>query len=274
MIVVLKTDVPGGIGRKLRDLASGKTPVLLDGPYGAGADLTRHDTAILLAGGSGVSFVTGILEGLCREYKAGRGRTRKIIFHWVVRQEGVFFDVGGGRGPVSRADRVTFGPFLFSASRAWFNEQIHSAIEGMPVDMVDVHLHITSSHTEKENMLSTADEEKHYDHDEATEDHRSEDHEPYVSTPDRPSFLTRRSLTLSPSPFARSTKWITHHKKPCLPCVLRSSFVHSGSIGIASCGPTTFTRDVRKAVAAKQKNMALGGRDVRDVELHTEEFEW
>jgi ferric-chelate reductase len=88
MIVVLKTDIKGGIGARLRDLASAKTPVLLDGPYGAGADLTRHDTAILLAGGTGVSFIAGILQDLCQRYQSGQTCTRKIILHWVVRQEG------------------------------------------------------------------------------------------------------------------------------------------------------------------------------------------
>lgn len=88
MVVVIKSDVPGGIGGRLRDIPSGKTKVLLDGPYGAGADLSYHDTAVLLAGGSGASFITSILQDLCVKYRAGKSHNKRVIVHWVVRHEG------------------------------------------------------------------------------------------------------------------------------------------------------------------------------------------
>lgn len=49
------------------------------------------------------------------------------------------------------------------------------------------------------------------------------------------------------------------------------------SVGIASCGPPSFTHDVRTAVAARQKLIMLnktGGSGADEVELHTEEFGW
>lgn len=67
--------------------------------------------------------------------------------------------------------------------------------------------------------------------------------------------------------------WTISNQRPHLPSLLESAFELPGCVGIASCGPTSFTDDVRRAVASKQKSMALG-HDVRDVELHTEEFDW
>ena len=88
MVIVLKTDVKGGIGARLASLEPATTPVLLDGPYGSGADLSRHHVAVLVAGGSGASFVVSILNDLCRRSVWGELQTKHIILHWVVRNEG------------------------------------------------------------------------------------------------------------------------------------------------------------------------------------------
>jgi hypothetical protein len=45
----------------------------------------------------------------------------------------------------------------------------------MPREMVEIHLHVTSSDTETENML--ASEEKHYEHGKISEDEDSDNGE-------------------------------------------------------------------------------------------------
>ena len=139
MVIVLKTDVKGGIGARLASLEPATTPVLLDGPYGSGADLSRHHVAVLVAGGSGASFVVSILHDLCRRSVWGELQTKHIILHWVVRNEGestrwtsIF--------PGNPADPAGYS---LVACRAWFEDQINAAIVMAPKGMVQVHLHVT-----------------------------------------------------------------------------------------------------------------------------------
>jgi NAD(P)H-flavin reductase len=67
--------------------------VMLDGPYGGSSlDLGRFESALLVAGGSGVTFTLGILDDIVgRCVKLGRRggeRTRRIEFAWCIRSFG------------------------------------------------------------------------------------------------------------------------------------------------------------------------------------------
>ncbi|GAA5913256.1 uncharacterized protein JCM6883_005298 [Sporobolomyces salmoneus] len=74
--------------------------------------------------------------------------------------------------------------------------------------------------------------------------------------------------------------WIVENGRPSFSSLLERRFdaAHScSSIGIASCGPSSLTTDVRRVVAARQKQIAFGlnsGKGVAEIELHTEEFDW
>jgi len=140
MIIVLKTDVKGGIGARLASLEPGTTPVLLDGPYGAGADLSRHQVAVLVAGGSGASFVVSVLHDLCRRSVWGELQTKHIILHWVVRHECEWRHVQHRRYFLQL---ILCGIVSLTACRAWFEDQINAAIAMAPKGMVQVHLHVT-----------------------------------------------------------------------------------------------------------------------------------
>ena len=61
--LVFFISVHGGFTSKLRDIAEkgGKAKVFVDGPYGKSPDLTRYDTSVLIAGGSGISFTLPLL---------------------------------------------------------------------------------------------------------------------------------------------------------------------------------------------------------------------
>lgn len=95
MVVLLRPSARSALGPRLQTLAESgcSTPVLLDGPYGGlskNADLSIHQTVLLLAGGSGATFATSLLEDLCeRKRRNPRGfETAKVEVHWAVRQEG------------------------------------------------------------------------------------------------------------------------------------------------------------------------------------------
>ena len=70
--------------------------VMIDGPYGGcSVDLGDHETILLFAGGSGVTFTLGLLDdivGRCTKKGRSNGeRTRRIEFAWCVRSFGMFF---------------------------------------------------------------------------------------------------------------------------------------------------------------------------------------
>jgi hypothetical protein len=77
-----------------------------------------------------------------------------------------------------------------------------------------------------------------------------------------------------------TSSWTLHHGRPNLIELVSTklaSVANETSVGIASCGPPSFTHDVRNAVAARQKLIMLdktGGIGADEVELHTEEFGW
>jgi predicted ferric reductase len=69
--------------------------VMVDGPYGGcSVDLGQYETAILFAGGAGITFTLGLLDdivGRCvRKGRENGERTRRIEFSWCVRSFGKF----------------------------------------------------------------------------------------------------------------------------------------------------------------------------------------
>ncbi|KAA1477803.1 hypothetical protein DENSPDRAFT_919417 [Dentipellis sp. KUC8613] len=67
--------------------ASRKVRVLVEGPYGGPnhALFASYSGALLVAGGSGISYVLGILDDLLLRHAEGRSRLRVIEVIWVVR---------------------------------------------------------------------------------------------------------------------------------------------------------------------------------------------
>lgn len=111
---------------------------------------------------------------------------------------------------------------------------------------------------------------------------------PFLTLTDHPPPLPSPPIYSAPS----ALPWTLHppSTRPCIPSLFASLFAPSspspcasscaaaagGSmIGVAACGPESLTNDVRRAVAAKQKEIALGrGRGVEEVELAVEAFDW
>ena len=81
-----------GFTGKLREHAkSGKAanvPAFVDGPYGYPPDLTRYSTAILISGGSGVSYTLPLLLDLVSKAHTGNSAVQRVIFVWAIRDAG------------------------------------------------------------------------------------------------------------------------------------------------------------------------------------------
>jgi predicted ferric reductase len=64
-----------------------------DGPYGALPNFSKFDQVVLIAGGSGASFIFGVARHLIHQMKTS-GRNTRINLTWIVRENGtVFFPV-------------------------------------------------------------------------------------------------------------------------------------------------------------------------------------
>lgn len=128
-------------------------------------------------------------------------------------------------------------------AKVWFEEQISASMALVPEGTVNVHLFVTGARDEK--------------------------------LPGEKS--SRESSTTD---LKHSTKWDTTYDRPDLASIVTSALTDvpaGSSVGIGSCGPKSFTLEVRNAVAARQKMIMLGksgGVGAEDVELFTEEFDW
>jgi len=67
-----------------------KFPVILDGPYGeTGTNTLRsYDSVLLLAGGTGITFIAPILADLVRAMKQKDGPCKSVEMYWAVKSTG------------------------------------------------------------------------------------------------------------------------------------------------------------------------------------------
>ncbi|KAG5953070.1 hypothetical protein E4U53_007039 [Claviceps sorghi] len=57
----------------------------IEGSYGTVPDPAAFETAVLVAGGSGASFIFGLSEALSRKMARNKVMTRKVVFVWIVK---------------------------------------------------------------------------------------------------------------------------------------------------------------------------------------------
>ncbi|TCD70805.1 hypothetical protein EIP91_001495 [Steccherinum ochraceum] len=63
-----------------------EVPVILDGPYGAPADITPFSTCVFVAGGSGVTYTLPRFEELISALNTKTACARRIVFIWAIRE--------------------------------------------------------------------------------------------------------------------------------------------------------------------------------------------
>ncbi|BGP52094.1 hypothetical protein JCM10450v2_008065 [Rhodotorula kratochvilovae] len=235
------------LSARLLSLASSgyHTPVLLDGPYGglraANRDFARHETVVLIAGGTGMAFCTGVLADMCaRAQRTEHGvHTRKVHVVWAV--EG-------------------------ANATAWFEEQLFAATQGLPADFVSFHLYITGLSAlpcaADQSQLTLVEDEA-----------KSELSVEKLARCETASARSARSPSFSPS----SVPWARYAGRPALAPFLKdlcAAAPAGSSLGVAACGPEGLLAEVRPAVAERQWALvrareAEGG--LGEVELHVEE---
>ncbi|KAA1472403.1 hypothetical protein DENSPDRAFT_179747 [Dentipellis sp. KUC8613] len=85
--IVFLVNAKEGFTKRLRDIASssGTLKVFLDGPYGTPPSVHTFDSAVLIAGGSGITFTMPILEDLVHRACHKPLACRNVTFIWVIR---------------------------------------------------------------------------------------------------------------------------------------------------------------------------------------------
>ncbi|KAI9068058.1 hypothetical protein FKP32DRAFT_1642960 [Trametes sanguinea] len=203
--------VRGGITARMAALCAAgglrSSRVLLDGPYGGiEGDLRLYDRVLLLAGGSGATFVVPLfLEILSKKTDTVR-RCRTVHLVWAVRTPGAL---------------------------SWFEDVLQAAIEAAPEDVsTTVSYYITAGTPVASDDKSSADEKS-------------------------------------------ATGQITKEDgRPVLKDIVKEFCDAEGTVGISTCGPSSFNLDVGNAVAKCQLAIAAGKALCSEIYLHQENYSW
>ncbi|KAI0675049.1 ferric reductase NAD binding domain-containing protein [Trametes maxima] len=204
--------VHGGITRRLAALCdSGRlrsSRVLLDGPYGGvEGDLKAYDRVLLLAGGSGVTFVVPLLLDIVRGFAEGKAVCQKIHLVWAVRT----------------SDALT-----------WFEDVLSSAIKAAPQGLsVSISYYVTDLETVEDDTSSKSEK----------------------------SALSEGAVT-------------RFNGRPALKDIVSSICDEEGAVGIATCGPDSFTLDVGNAVYDCELAILRDKARCSEVYLHHESYSW
>ncbi|GAA5831080.1 hypothetical protein JCM5353_002010 [Sporobolomyces roseus] len=132
-------------------------------------------------------------------------------------------------------------------AKSWVEEQLAAIVDIMPQDFITFRLFVTETSATHNEKLDKLEQE-----------------------------VESSNSSLSSS---TPVPWIIENRRPTISSLLQEHFDAGSccsSIGIASCGPSSLTTDVRRAVAARQKQIAFASesKGVGEIELHTEEFDW
>ena len=209
--------------------------IMIDGPYGGSSvDLGQYETALLIAGGSGVTFTLGILDDIvARCVKLGRRsgeRTRRIEFVWCIRSFG-----RSHPHPTIMSfllDTVIKGHIL------WFSSMLTAIANAAAQSTLDLHISIFVTclcDPEAVPVIPNCDVK--------------------LERPSAYSLLCEVTAN-SPGSSLESGKGNT-------------SPVHGGGVAVCASGPESLTKETQNAVAklGVAKAIELGG-----ISVHVESF--
>ncbi|KAJ7578120.1 ferric reductase NAD binding domain-containing protein [Mycena floridula] len=85
--LVFLVNVRGGFTHRLAQSASknGNIKAVIDGPYGPSPDLSRFNTSVFVAGGSGVSYTLPVFLKAISQVREGKSSCTRIVFIWALR---------------------------------------------------------------------------------------------------------------------------------------------------------------------------------------------
>jgi len=123
-----------GFTRKLFELVEDGRPrtinVHVDGAYGSPPSLTSYSTVVLVAGGTGITYLMPLFLDLIHNAKKNSSAVRRIVFIWSVKR---------------------------SAHLNWFSGQIHTAIATAPPELqIDFRKYISRAVRDRSGQLELA----------------------------------------------------------------------------------------------------------------------
>jgi ferric-chelate reductase len=260
----------GGMGKPrplqlLKGLGSGRSVnVLVEGPYGGPCHsvVSSYSAALIVCGGSGISYGIALLSEIVRDAEDGKARVRVGEMVWVVRDPGIFcirshidFELTQDLHPIASLAPVL--PTLTSLlARA-------SEVPGLSIQ-------VTVYYTKAQAPNSTP-----FDF------NRSPQQAHYFKSSEKPSpLLTRNGSNSSQKSLTLPPHLSLHPSRPSIPSHLtsliqltRSLKNGAGSHGvvIACCGTDGLREDVKNAERGVER---LARNQVGGVEVLDEGFSW
>ncbi|KAL4079858.1 ferric reductase NAD binding domain-containing protein [Scleroderma yunnanense] len=122
--LVFFINVQNGFTLQLKKLAQRKenVKVFIDGPYGLIPDLRRFDTSVLIAGGTGISYVLPTFLSIIERVQNGKSCCQRLVLIWAVRDES-----------------------------NWVDKTLSKALHLVPLSLtVSIHIHVTGQHVDIE----------------------------------------------------------------------------------------------------------------------------
>ncbi|KAG6371093.1 hypothetical protein JVT61DRAFT_10634 [Boletus reticuloceps] len=85
--LVFLINVRGGFTNRLKKVAAQNrtVKVFIDGPYGRAPDIGTYDTSILIAGGSGITYILPVFLDVIEKARKEPIQCRRLVFIWAVR---------------------------------------------------------------------------------------------------------------------------------------------------------------------------------------------
>lgn len=234
-----------GFTGRLASLAPGSSrssmPVLFEGPYGGLGPraLTGFDRILLVAGGSGGSFILPLLQNLVR-CATVQTRTREVAGNppeievvWAARHQD---------------------------SISWFTDALDRFLPRSSRGSIKVCIHITRSEGSSSPSTAPSSHSNTTDpavmNDPKPYDHRSE------ASDEKVSRLSNDMVSLR------------FEGRPSLPTIIDATAAFPGSVGVVVCGPSSMNHDVRNATSDVQARIISGAAIVSELYLHTENYSY
>ncbi|KAL4063886.1 ferric reductase NAD binding domain-containing protein, partial [Scleroderma yunnanense] len=120
--LVFFINVRNGFTLQLKEAAmkGEKLKTFIDGPYGIPPDLRSYDTSILVAGGTGISYILPTFLSIIENVNIGDSSCQKVVFVWVIR-DASFIN--------------------------WIDEPVCKALQLVPPSLaVSIRIHVTRKH--------------------------------------------------------------------------------------------------------------------------------
>ncbi|EJD48535.1 hypothetical protein AURDEDRAFT_162494 [Auricularia subglabra TFB-10046 SS5] len=233
----------GFTGRLLRQAyyaqATGQHTVkaYVDGPYGAPPDLTTYSTAILFAGGSGVSYTIAMLEDLVQQARKGTSAVKRVAFIWTVRDE---------------------------SHIAWISSQLHAALACV-TDGLSVTVRIFVTRAPARAARPTPPLEPNWHPYEPTALRRTDTQTTLAGD----GFSMKEKADL----FSRGDVHVEYGRPNIHSLLVEEVSTSVDSVSVDVCGPAALTADVRRATRASDVAGPAGiARGMPSIALHVEEF--